>query len=393
MICVSEKKAIFLVTNLPYVADITNEEAWRFVQREADRDFPWLFAGGYWVTLSGVGRRWRGVRRRGQIVSHAQWAGTGWIPLDAVLAWFAHFLDAMRASRQSRVVAIAPTPEAGFGVVLARSLCMNKVRLVVRVQGHTASKALFVKHSKLRFKLFERIESFVLRRADLVVPMGRFTEGLALRKGVKPDKVIVLPFPVRWASSVSLTPLPPEPCALFVGRLEKEKGVQVLLEAMCKVREEIPSVRLLIAGDGSYRRQLEKMTNRLNLRDHVSFLGWLEGAELQDTYRRAWVLVLPSIWAEGLGMVLVEAGLMGRPVIGSNLGGIRDIVQHGYNGLLVPPGDSKALAEALLTLLTDKDLAQRMGLANSEMARRYLSQRDEALERVRRAILAMANEQ
>ena len=389
----SEEKAVFLIANLPYTADIADEEVWRFVQRKADRDFPWLFAGGYWVTLSGVGRRWRGVRRRGQIVSHAQWAGTGWIPLDAVLAWFAHFLDAMMASRQGRVVAIAPTPEAGFGVALARSLYRDRVRLVVRVQGHTASKALLVRRSKLRFILLEQIESFVLQRADLVVPMGKFTEQLALRKGAKPDKTIILPFPVQWAGSASVVPFPPQPCVLFVGRLEKEKGVHVLLEAMCQVREMVPSVRLLIAGDGSYRRELEAKVDRLSLREHVSFLGWLEGADLQGAYKEAWVLALPSIWAEGLGMVLVEAGLMGRPVIGSDLGGIRDIIQHGYNGFLVPPGDSKALAEAILTILMNRDLAQRMGLANSEVARKYLNQRDEALERVRRAILTLVNEQ
>jgi glycosyltransferase involved in cell wall biosynthesis len=241
--------------------------------------------------------------------------------------------------------------------------------------------------------LLDRIESFVLQRADLVVPMGRFTKELAIRKGANPDRVIILPFPVRWADSAGVTPFPSQPCVLFVGRLEKEKGVHVLLEAMCQVREAIPSVRLLVAGDGSYRRELEVRADRLGLRNHVSFLGWIEAADLRVAYEEAWVLVLPSIWAEGLGMVLVEAGLMGRPVIGSDLGGIRDIIQHGHNGLLVPPGDSKALAEAILTILTNRNLAQQMGLANLEMARKYLSQRDEALEQVHRAILDLVEKQ
>ena len=389
----SEKEVVFLIANFPYTADIADQQAWCFVQKKADRDFPWLFVSGYRVILSGLGKGWRGVRRKDRITSHAPWIGTGWILLDAVLAWIIHFIDAIRASRQGRVIGIAPTPEAGLGIALARWLRKDKVYLVVRVQGHTASKALLVHRSRLRFMVLELIESFVLRQADLVAPMGKFTEELALKRGVKPDKVIGLPFPVRWASSASLTPLPPEPCVLFVGRLEKEKGVHVLLEAMHQVRKAIPSVQLLIAGDGSYRQELEKMTSHLNLRDHVSFLGWLEGADLQDKYRRAWVLVLPSIRAEGLGMVLVEAGLMGRPVIGSDLGGIRDIIRHGYNGFLVPPGNAKALAEAILTVLMNRDLAHQMGLANLEVAWRYLSQRDEALERVRRAILALVNEQ
>jgi len=388
-----EEKATFLIANLPYTADIADEEVWRFVQRKVDRDFPWLLPSGYWVILSGVGRSWRGVRRRGPVVSHAQWAGTGWIPLDMVLAWITHFGDAMRASRHGRVVGIAPTPESGLGIALARSIRGDKVRLIVRVIGHAASKALLVHRSKLRFMLFDQIESFVLRRADLVVPMGRFTKELAIRKGANPDRVIILPFPVRWADSTSVAPFPSQPCVLFVGRLAKEKGVHVLLEAMCQVREAIPSVRLLVAGDGSYRKELEVKVDRLGLRSHVSFLGWIEDADLRVAYREAWVLVLPSILEEGLGMVLVEAGLMGRPVIGSDLGGIKDIIQYGHNGLLVPPGDSKALAEAILTILTNRNLAQQMGLANLEIARKYLSQRDEALEQVHRAILDLVEKQ
>ena len=389
----SEKEPAFLIANFPYSPDITNQETWRFVQRKVERDFPWLLASGYRVILSGIGKGWRGVRRKDRVVSHALWIGTGRIPLDAVLAWITHFVDALKASRERVVIALAPTPEAGLGVALARSLRKGKVRLVVRVQGHTASKALFVRRSRLRFMALELIESFVLRRADLVVPMGRFTEELAIRKGADPARTILLPFPVRWAGSASIAPFPPRPCVLFVGRLEKEKGVHVLLETMRQVREVVPSVRLLVAGDGSYRRELEARADRLGLRGHVSFLGWLEAADLQGAYREAWVLVLPSIWAEGLGMVLVEAGLMGRPVVGSDLGGIRDIIQHGYNGFLVPPEDAKALAEAILNVLMNRDLAHQMGLANWEVARKYLGQRDEALDRVRHAVLALVEKQ
>jgi hypothetical protein len=190
-----EEKATFLIANLPYTADIADEEVWRFVQRKVDRDFPWLLPSGYWVVLSGVGRSWRGVRRRGPLVSHAQWAGTGWIPLDMVLAWITHFGDAMRASRHGRVGGIAPTPESGLGIALARSIRGDKVRLIVRVIGHATSKALLVHRFKLRFMLFDRIESFVLRRANLVVPMGRFTKELAIRKGANPDRVIICFFP------------------------------------------------------------------------------------------------------------------------------------------------------------------------------------------------------
>jgi len=88
-------------------------------------------------------------------------------------------------------------------------------------------------------------------------------------------------------------------------------------------------------------------------------------------------------------MVLVEAGLMGRAVIGSDLGGIRDIIRHGYNGLLVPPGDPEALAESVGAVLQERDVATRMGLANREIALDYLSGREQAVKQVRQAICAL----
>lgn len=385
-----EKGLVFLIANLPYTLDISEEDAWSFVKRELERDLPWLLTYPFRVILSGVGKGWHGWRQKEHIVSHAGFRSIGRISLDSILAWITHFLDALKASRKGMVLGLAPTPEAGLGLAVVKLLRRSQVRLIVRVQGHSASKALFVHGSRFRFKVLEGIESFVLRNADLVLPMGRFTKELAIEKGVTPERIIVLPFPVRWANSTETAPLPLEPCVLFAGRLEKEKGVHVLLEAVSKVKKAVPSVRLLIAGDGSFRLSLKAMVEEQRLHDHVSFLGWLEPEELQEAYRKAWVLVLPSIWEEGLGMVLVEAGLMGRPVIGSDLGGIREIIQHGENGFLVPPGDPDALSQAIITLLNDRNRTEQMGLANLEVAWKYLSGRDEALERVRQAILALA---
>jgi glycosyltransferase involved in cell wall biosynthesis len=385
-----ERKPRFLISALPYVVDINDQKAWSFVEREFNRDFPWLLADRYEVILSGVGKGWRGTRRRECISVHSGYMGRGWIPIDVVLSWVTHFVDACQMLRKGDLIAIAPTPASGLSVALARMLWKEKVRLVVRVQGHTASKALFVHRSRWRFFLLEWIETFVLRRADLVLPMGRFTEELALRKGVDPARIFVLPFPVWWAKSADVSPLPSQPCVLFMGRLEKEKGVHILLDAISLVREQIPSVRLVIAGDGSYRKELEAKATRLGVLPYVQFLGWLEFDELKRAYKEAWVLVLPSICAEGLGMVLVEAGLMGRPVIGSDLGGIRDIIRDGYNGFLVPPGDAQKLAEVITTLLKNKELTERMGLANLEVAREYLRNRDEAIEQVRQRILSLA---
>lgn len=388
----SKKETIFLIGNLPYALNIAEEKSWRFVRRKFERDFPWLLSQGCPVILSGVGRGWRGWSQEDHIRSHAGFCSVGWLPVDAVVAWTVHLIDALKASRGSVVLGYAPTPESGLGIALAKLLRRSRIRLIVRVQGHAASRALLVHHSMWRFKVLETIENFVLQQADLVLPMGKFTKQLAVANGVRPERILALPFPVQWMDSAEVTPLTSEPCVLFAGRLEKGKGIHVLLKGLSKVKETVPSVRLLIAGDGSFRKSLEALTEELGLCDRVSFLGWLEPEALQQAYRKTWVLVLPSIWEEGLGMVLVEAGLMGRPVIGSDLGGIRDVITHGMSGFLVQPGDPVSLADAIVAVSSDRHRCEQMGLANREAASQYLRDRDGAVERVRQSILGLAKQ-
>ncbi|GBC84990.1 Alpha-D-kanosaminyltransferase [bacterium HR11] len=381
-------KPVFLVASFPYTRDISRPEDWDFVRRKFERDFPWLLTDEYPVMMCGVGQGWSGTRCNGRICARAGAKATENLLLDAVMAYRAHFTEGLRVAHNGLVIGIAATPESGLGLALARAIYPKKMRLVVRVQGNTSSKPLLVHQRRWRGKMLEFVESFVLKRADLVLPMGKFTKELALKRGADLSKIIPLPFPVRWADRAHVTPLPPEPAVLFAGRLEKEKGVHILLDAMAIAVKRLPQARLMVAGDGPYRPVLEAKVKQLGLCSRVSFLGWLKPERLQRAYAESWVLVLPSIWEEGLGMVLVEAGLMGRPVIGSDLGGIRDIIQHGHNGLLVPPGDAERLADAIVTVLTNPGWAWQMGQANRQVAWSYLSTRDEALERVRRAILS-----
>jgi len=195
---------------------------------------------------------------------------------------------------------------------------------------------------------------------------------------------------IRWADRAEITEPPESPNVLFVGRLEKEKGVHFLIQAMAMVREKLADARLLIAGEGGYRSALIEIVKSGGVHDIVSFLGWLEEEQLRLAYKKSRLLVLPSIWEEGQGMVLLEAGLMGRPVIASDIGGIKDVVRHGENGLLVPPGDIVSLTSAILELLKDKERGERMGLAGARIANEYLLGRNEALGRVRKAILELA---
>ncbi|MEM3638083.1 MAG: glycosyltransferase family 4 protein [Conexivisphaerales archaeon] len=157
------------------------------------------------------------------------------------------------------------------------------------------------------------------------------------------------------------------PSVLFVGRLVRRKGVYDLLDAFPYVLKKIPDARLVIVGDGPERDALHKRATLLSLQSKVEFRGLLYGKELADQYSSASVVVLPStniqedFADEGLGLVLIEAMMFGKPVIGTMHGGIPELVNDGENGILVPENSPEKLADAVITILSNPELASIMG--------------------------------
>lgn len=147
---------------------------------------------------------------------------------------------------------------------------------------------------------------------------------------------------------------------LFVGALVYLKGVQRLLEAMAEVRRQQPQARLVIIGQGDYQDELELQAESLGLTEEVEFVAPMSQTALRDYMRRCRLLVLPSL-SEGLGRVLIEAMACGRPVIGTRVGGIPDLIQDGVNGYLVPPDAVAPLADRIAYLLTHPEEAVEMG--------------------------------
>jgi phosphatidylinositol alpha-mannosyltransferase len=148
---------------------------------------------------------------------------------------------------------------------------------------------------------------------------------------------------------------------LFVSRLEKRKGLNYLLEAFKKVKQEIPDSRLIIVGPGTrLRRKYEKQVARSGLKD-VIFIGFVSYDELPRYYKTADVFCAPATGRESFGIILLEAMAMGKPIVASNIEGYAGVVTHGVDGLLVPPADKERLAQALISLLTDQSLRQEMG--------------------------------
>ena len=154
---------------------------------------------------------------------------------------------------------------------------------------------------------------------------------------------------------------------LFAGRLMRQKGLDVLLCAVSRVAADLPSLHLLVAGDGPHRGQLETQSAALGLRGRVHFLGWRD--DMPRVMRSACAAVLPSRW-EGLSLVLLEAMAAGLPVVATSVEGHAEVLEPDVTGLLVAPDDAGALAGALRRLLSDAALSGRLGAAAGEVVRR-----------------------
>jgi glycosyltransferase involved in cell wall biosynthesis len=152
-----------------------------------------------------------------------------------------------------------------------------------------------------------------------------------------------------------------EPCVLFVGGLVSRKGLPYLVEAAKKVVKQKVNTQFLIVGDGPLRIQLKGTIASAGLGDNFKFLGSLKDSELPKIYNCADVFVLPSV-QEGQGIVLLEAQSSGVPVVAFNSGGVKEAMRNGETGLLVQPGNTDDLAEALIKLLNNKPLRESLGL-------------------------------
>jgi glycogen(starch) synthase len=181
----------------------------------------------------------------------------------------------------------------------------------------------------------------------------------------------VAPF-TRDRSSVALNalPEPPQPpvplcfepaTLLAVGRLVPEKGFDVALRAFAQLVAHFPGLRFIVVGDGPERGALESLAAALVPADAVTFLGWIDPERMPAMMNGATIVLMPSRWDEPFGLVAVEAAQMARPIVGSRVGGLPEIVVEGVTGLLIDAGDAEAMAVATASLLRDPQRAQQLG--------------------------------
>jgi phosphatidylinositol alpha-1,6-mannosyltransferase len=218
----------------------------------------------------------------------------------------------------------------------------------------------------------------ILSEASRVMAISRFTADLVEQAGVDPRRIDLIH---PGCDSGFFSPRPPDaglrqrllggrrasPIILTTGNLVPRKGHDVVIQALPHLVSTLPDVAYLIVGDGPNRGELERLATDLGVRDRVIFAGRTTDAELPAVYSLCDVFVMASRTradlndVEGFGLVFLEAGACGKPVIGGRSGGIPDAIVEGESGLLVDPLDPRDVAAALHRVLVDADFATRLG--------------------------------
>ena len=189
-----------------------------------------------------------------------------------------------------------------------------------------------------------------------------------------PGEYVIIPNGVdvqHFAPQPKNTTLNGNKTILFVGRLEKRKGLDYLLGAYREIKQRSPQARLVIVGPGTLLRQkYEKLVKERHLAD-VNFVGLVPNNELPHYYAAADVFCAPATGEESFGMVLLEAMAMGKPVVASAINGYSPLINSGVDGLLVPPKNEAALAQAIMSLFEDPVLSQNIALRGRAKAEGY----------------------
>ncbi|MCL8012093.1 glycosyltransferase family 4 protein [Streptomyces sp. AS02] len=205
-----------------------------------------------------------------------------------------------------------------------------------------------------------------LRRVTRILTPSRYFAD-AIRRDVGSVPLFVVPNGIEHKSA---QPLSETEHVVFAGRLERVKGVGVLLDALRELLPVRPGVRLTVVGDGPDRTRLEASAADLVAAQRVIFRGWLAESDVIECLGTASVVALPSIWPENFPTVALEALQVGRPLVASRVGGLPELV-GGDNGALVAAGSAGELAAALDGLLGRRVVLERMGAASASRAERY----------------------
>ena len=286
------------------------------------------------------------------------------------VSWYRLFLRKLHARYRFDVIHCHDVYPTGY----LAALCKPKLDVPLVITSHGGD--VRENNPRLEKGAIPQRVLFALRHTDALVSIAPFTEKNFRRLWPQAGRIVTIPNGIELEPYRNRVPRPPklEPSiqpkrfVLFIGRLARRKGVDVLLQAMAM---KSTTMKLVVAGSGDEQTELEAQAQALRLSERVQFVGRAEGETKVYLLQNALATVMPSrIW-EAFPLVVLESFAASRPIIGSRVPGIADFVEDQRTGILVPEENPAALSEAMSKLFDDPAAADRMGLAAQEVAEHY----------------------
>jgi len=247
-------------------------------------------------------------------------------------------------------------PQGLLGVFLKK---ISKKPLVVTLHG--SDMTILARNWVTR-----PLVKYVLKNADNVITVSEFLRNEVLKLGINAKKVTTI-YAGFSCTGRDRAVLSERKTITFIGALVKQKGVDTLLKAFKSVKKVFPESQLLIVGDGKERKNLERLVKDLGLCD-VRFTGFV--TDLENIFKETAVLTQPSR-EEGFGLTLLEAMNYCIPIVAARVGGIKEIIENGYNGILVKKEDPEELSNAIIEVLKDEELRVQMIKNGKESIKRF----------------------
>jgi len=226
---------------------------------------------------------------------------------------------------------------------------------------HHLNEGVFFQSQNFLFALFAYLlekSMFIFYKNQKIITINDYVAGRLLKSGFKRENIVLVHDGVDAKKYQPNKKLQAKfPSVLFLGRLEKRKGADLLIRTYDLVKKEIPNVKYYITGDGKERKKLESLAKG---KKDIIFKGFLEEKQKIKQLQSSWILAAPSR-AEGYGLAVLEANACGIPAIANNVPGLRDSVKNGKTGFIVNCSDRNAFSEKILMLLKYRRLREKLG--------------------------------
>jgi glycosyltransferase involved in cell wall biosynthesis len=263
------------------------------------------------------------------------------------------------------IVAQSPLIEGFLGTILKK---IFRKELIVEIHGDWIEGPFLSRKRKLNFlykKIVPFLAKFSFKNADKIRGVADYL--IEEAKKIAPNKKYFL-FPTFTDLSIFLSEkdIQFKPFILFVGYLQKVKGVKYLIEAFSNVVSEFPNFNLVVIGDGTEKEELEKLSLKLEISDKVIFKGRLSLEKTKDVMKDCYCFVLPSL-SEGLPRVIIEAMALKKAVLASNVGGIPELVKNGEAGFLFEAKNIDDMTLRIKNMIKDPEETKRIGENNRKL--------------------------